>query len=91
MAIKETLMHAMLSLCGFGTCEQMGHDCYAQAEGTLPASKQRRMKRHLKICAKCLRFVTSYLAVKALGATMHPERMTAEQKAKILSALNLKA
>ncbi len=91
MGIKETLMAPLFKLCGFGTCKDVGGNCYDYVEGQLSEGKEKRVRKHLKICGKCLRFMASYLAVRALGKTIHPETLTSEQKAKILEALNLKS
>lgn len=91
MGIKDRIMHALLRVCGFGSCAEVQCGCYEYTEGTLDGRKHKRVKKHLKVCKLCLRFVASYLAVRALGKTLHPESFSDEQKQKILEGLNLKA
>ena len=87
MGIK--LMQSLLSLFGFGSCVEIKETCYEYSEGNLGGRQRKRVKRHLKICPQCLRFVISYAAVRAMGKTILPEKLTEEQKAKLLKGLNL--
>ncbi len=83
------LMHSLFRLFGFGSCVEIKETCYEYSEGNLGGRQQQRVKRHLKICPQCLRFVISYAAVRAMGKTLHPEKLTEKQKAKLLEGLNL--
>ncbi len=83
------IMQTFLKLAGFGSCIEVQEVSYEYSEGIVIGRRQRRIKRHLKICPHCMRFTVSYRAVRFLGRTMHPERMSEEQKQKILEGLNL--
>ncbi len=84
------LIHSFMKLMGFGSCVQVVEECYDYSEGTLKSGKKRRIKRHLKICPPCVRFVATYRAVQLLGKTIKPEKLSEEQKQQLLEGLNLK-
>lgn len=83
------LMHSLLKIMGFGSCIQVVEECYEYSDGSLKDGKRRRIKRHLKICPACLRFVATYRAVQLLGKTIKPEKLTDEQRQQLLAGLNL--
>ena len=85
--VIEKIFCAMMRVFGLGSCDEVKELCYEYGEKNLPAGGHRRMKRHLKICKPCLRFISSYLAVRALSKTMHSEKLSPDQKNKLVEGL----
>lgn len=89
--MATSFMQMLLKACGFGSCQDVRDNMYEYANGNLFGRKLRLLKRHLKVCRKCVRFLMTYVAVKALGKKLPPEYMTDEQKELILEGLNLES
>ena len=86
MVIKRVMCFT-LRVTGFGSCKEIEELCYEYIEETVPKGAKRRVKRHLKICKPCLRFIMSYLAVRALGKTVLPTELSQQQKDKLIEGL----
>jgi len=85
--VIERIFCFMMRVSGLGSCKEVQEICYEYVEASVDSGQKKRVEKHLKICKPCLRFITSYIAIRTLGKAAHPEKLSDSQKEKLIEGL----
>ena len=90
MFAKTLIMKLMFRMMGIPTCEEVDQFAYDFLAGQLDAKITHQVKRHLKTCKNCQKFMVSYRKTYALAQNLPPPTLDSEFKEKMFEFLSKK-
>ena len=87
MSVKTRMMKWMFRMMGLPTCEEVDRFAYAFLEGELDSGTTGQVKRHLRTCKNCQRFMESYQKTRSLGQNPRTIELDPEFKERMMDFL----
>jgi anti-sigma factor RsiW len=84
MTVKTKLEKILFRSLRLPTCQELEEFAYDFLDGNLHPATNRKVERHLKLCAPCQRFIAAYRRVRALSPGEEPPPLDETFKEELL-------